>query len=127
MNVVQEHDLIHELYFKTAPWVQHVMFTGIWLIKSNAAPWWRKYYHLKHHMESGQTTDVEERLIGLGLVRADAYDLHGLDRKRTSSDSLCLCHLFLRDAACVAPKEDTRHSHTCCNTFGTFLCWYLTY
>jgi hypothetical protein len=30
---------------------------------------WRKHYHLKHHQESGQVTDVEERLIGLGLVR----------------------------------------------------------
>jgi hypothetical protein len=49
-----EHDLIHELYFKKAPWVQHVMFAGIWLIKSNASPWWRKYYHLRHHQYSGQ-------------------------------------------------------------------------
>lgn len=31
---------------------------------------WRKYYHLKHHMESGQVVDVEERLIGLGMVRS---------------------------------------------------------
>jgi hypothetical protein len=29
---------------------------------------WRKELHLKHHEESGQVTDVEERLIGLGLV-----------------------------------------------------------
>jgi hypothetical protein len=50
----QEHDLIHELYFKRSPWVQHLMFVGIWLIKSNAAPWWRKYYHLRHHQYSGQ-------------------------------------------------------------------------
>lgn len=62
-----EHDLIHELYFKRQPWVQHVMFMGIWLIKSNASPWWRKYYHLRHHQYSGQVNDVEERLIGLGL------------------------------------------------------------
>jgi fatty acid desaturase len=62
-----EHDLIHDLYFKRLPFVQHLMFFGIWLIKSNAAPWWRKHYHLKHHQESGQVTDVEERLIGLGL------------------------------------------------------------
>ncbi|GAB5030394.1 stearoyl-9-desaturase [Nannochloropsis oceanica] len=62
-----EHDLIHELYFKRSPWVQHVMFAGIWLIKSNASPWWRKYYHLRHHQYSGQVNDVEERLIGLGL------------------------------------------------------------
>jgi hypothetical protein len=35
----QEHDLIHDLYFKRLPFVQHLMFFGIWLIKSNAAPW----------------------------------------------------------------------------------------
>ena len=29
---------------------------------------WRKYYHLRHHQYSGQTNDVEERLIGLGMV-----------------------------------------------------------
>lgn len=54
----QEHDLIHELYFKRAPWVQHLMFLGIWLIKSNAAPWWRKYYHLRHHQYSGQVNTL---------------------------------------------------------------------
>jgi|EP01095_Lingulamoeba_sp_RSL-Kostka_P006773 fatty acid desaturase len=62
-----EHDLIHDLYFKKLPWVQHVMFAFIWLSKMNANPWWRKAYHLKHHKVSGQVTDVEERLIGLGL------------------------------------------------------------
>lgn len=124
MNVVQEHDLIHELYFKAAPWVQHVMFMGIWLIKSNAAPWWRKYYHLKHHMESGQTTDVEERLIGLGLVRGDAYRLRDLLALGVYENqfSLCLCRLFLRDAACVAPEKDTGDAHPCCNTLGKLWC-----
>lgn len=34
------------------------------MIKSNASPWWRKYYHLRHHQYSGQVNDVEERLIG---------------------------------------------------------------
>jgi len=62
-----EHDIIHNLYFKRREIVQHMMFFGIWILKSNAAPWWRKYYHLRHHQESGQETDVEERLIGLGM------------------------------------------------------------
>lgn len=34
---------------------------------SNANPWWRRYYHLRHHQYAGQVVDVEERLIGLGL------------------------------------------------------------
>lgn len=27
------HDLIHELYFKSRPWVQHFMFAVIWASK----------------------------------------------------------------------------------------------
>jgi len=62
-----EHDLIHDLYFKELPIIQHLMFFGIWIAKIGVAPWWRKEAHLKHHKESGQVTDIEERLIGLGL------------------------------------------------------------
>lgn len=35
----QEHDLIHDLYFKRQKWVQNAMFAFIWVIKSNANPW----------------------------------------------------------------------------------------
>lgn len=35
----QEHDLIHDLYFKRQKWVQDAMFAFIWVIKSNANPW----------------------------------------------------------------------------------------
>ena len=35
----QEHDLIHDLYFKRQKWVQDAMFAFIWIIKSNANPW----------------------------------------------------------------------------------------
>jgi len=62
-----EHDLIHNLYFKNHKWVQHVMFTCIWLTKLNIPPWYRKVLHLRHHLVSGQKEDIEERLIGLGL------------------------------------------------------------
>jgi len=62
-----EHDLIHDLYFKEMKFVQHIMFAFIWVSKLNANPWWRKPLHLKHHKTSGQMTDIEERLIGLGL------------------------------------------------------------
>jgi len=43
------------------------MFVVIWFAKVGANPWWRKVMHLKHHKVSGQVTDIEERLIGLGL------------------------------------------------------------
>eukprot|EP00389_Voromonas_pontica_P018514 GDKH01029133.1.p1 GENE.GDKH01029133.1~~GDKH01029133.1.p1 ORF type:complete len:341 (+),score=46.62 GDKH01029133.1:81-1103(+) len=62
----QEHDLIHDLYFKDS-WFQDFAFFVIWLAKSSVSPWWRRTWHLHHHESSGQTDDVEERLLGLGL------------------------------------------------------------
>lgn len=62
-----EHDLIHDLYFKGRAWLQHLMFFVIWFCKLSLNPWYRREIHLKHHRESGQITDIEERLIGLGL------------------------------------------------------------
>ena len=62
-----EHDVIHNLYFKHSPWIQNAVFTLVWLAKFNVNPWWRRKLHLHHHDKSGQTSDVEERLIGLGL------------------------------------------------------------
>jgi len=64
-----EHDLIHNLYFKSRAWVQHAMFTGIWLVKMSLNPWTRREIHLRHHRVSGQEDDIEERLIGLGEKR----------------------------------------------------------
>lgn len=62
-----EHDLIHDLYFRKSPVVQHLMFLVIWISKLSINPWYRREIHLRHHQESGQKTDIEERLIGLGL------------------------------------------------------------
>eukprot|EP00026_Physarum_polycephalum_P011848 Phypoly_transcript_12094.p1 GENE.Phypoly_transcript_12094~~Phypoly_transcript_12094.p1 ORF type:complete len:160 (+),score=1.54 Phypoly_transcript_12094:95-574(+) len=62
-----EHDLIHSMYFKTKPYVHHIMFLVIWFCKLHVNPWIRKPMHLLHHKASGQTNDVEERLLGLGL------------------------------------------------------------
>jgi len=56
-----EHDLIHDLYFKERPWVQHVLFVIGWLLRPNMLnPWIRKTIHLHHHRASGTKTDVEE-------------------------------------------------------------------
>jgi fatty acid desaturase len=62
-----EHDLIHGLYFRERPRVQDAMFFGIWLAKLSISPWKRREIHLRHHRESGQAADFEERMIGLGL------------------------------------------------------------
>jgi fatty acid desaturase len=62
-----EHDLIHNMYFKGKEWVQHIMFTVIWMTKLSANPWYRKVLHLRHHILSGQVEDMEERFVGLGM------------------------------------------------------------
>ena len=62
-----EHDLIHNLYFQKLPFIQDVMFFGIWVAKLSINPWTRRGYHLHHHRRSGQPDDYEERLIGLGI------------------------------------------------------------
>lgn len=62
-----EHDLIHHIYFKHRAWIQNSMMFVIWVCKLNLNPWYRREIHLRHHRESGQTTDVEERLLGIGL------------------------------------------------------------
>ena len=62
-----EHDLIHDLYFRRRRWAQNLMFTVIWFCKLGLNPWYRRRIHLKHHRDSGQATDIEERLIGIGL------------------------------------------------------------
>ncbi len=62
-----EHDIIHNLYFKSHRWIQDLMFWFIWISKLHGNPWFRRDLHLKHHIISGQTNDAEERLIGLGL------------------------------------------------------------
>jgi hypothetical protein len=58
-----EHDLIHNLYFRSRVWVQHLMFFVIWFCKLSLNPWYRRGIHLKHHLVSGHKTDIEERLI----------------------------------------------------------------
>jgi hypothetical protein len=62
-----EHDLIHNLYFKSNNTVHFWWFLAIWIIKMNTSPFTRKELHLRHHRVSGQMDDIEERLIGLGL------------------------------------------------------------
>src|SRR5258706_6055841 len=62
-----EHDTIHELYFRDRPWMRHVIFAMVWLLRPNAPnPWIRKSIHLHHHRFSGRPEDIEEQLIGNG-------------------------------------------------------------
>lgn len=63
-----EHDLIHNLYFRTRPLIKHTMMLLVWVFRGNTInPWYRRHLHLLHHRESGNSVDLEERLIGNGM------------------------------------------------------------
>jgi hypothetical protein len=81
-----EHDLIHVLYFRTRPWVQHVMFVGIWLFKASLNPWARKDLHLLHHKVSGQTNDSKAKHASQKCARSFNSPLPLSPRSRGATD-----------------------------------------
>ncbi|WP_158971864.1 fatty acid desaturase [Paraglaciecola sp. L3A3] len=63
-----EHDLIHQLYFKSNAAMYNFMMFMVWVIRPNTiSPWYRKNIHLNHHKTSGTSQDIEERLVGNGI------------------------------------------------------------
>jgi hypothetical protein len=63
-----EHDLIHFLYFKQRPAAHNTMMFVVWAFRGNVPHgWYRRGIHVHHHRASGTATDVEERLLGLGM------------------------------------------------------------
>jgi fatty acid desaturase len=63
-----EHDLIHNLYFRTKTWAQNLLMAAVWPFLGNLPhPWFRREMHLLHHKTSGQVEDFEERVIGNGM------------------------------------------------------------
>ena len=70
-----EHDLIHFLYFKRRPWMNHLMLAIGWIVRpSTINPWIRRRIHLHHHKHSGTETDVEER----GITNGERWGLRRL-------------------------------------------------
>lgn len=64
-----EHDLIHRLYFRHNKAVQNLMMLVVWLMRPNTInPWYRRDIHYLHHQVSGTPQDLEERLVGNGVV-----------------------------------------------------------
>ena len=62
-----EHDLIHYLYFRRRPWMNHAMMALAWLARPTTInPWIRRGLHFHHHKHSGTEPDVEERAITNG-------------------------------------------------------------
>jgi hypothetical protein len=62
-----EHDSIHYLYFKARPRLLDALLLLCWAFRGNVIHgWYRRAIHFHHHRASGTSTDVEERLLGLG-------------------------------------------------------------
>jgi fatty acid desaturase len=64
-----EHDLIHRLYFRRNRVVQNMMMLVVWIMRPNTVnPWYRRDIHFLHHRVSGTPQDLEERLVGNGVI-----------------------------------------------------------
>lgn len=62
-----EHDLIHQLYFKSRPWMQDLLMLLGWLARpTTLSSWRRRDLHFHHHKFSGEVNDLEERAITNG-------------------------------------------------------------
>jgi hypothetical protein len=67
-----EHDLIHQLYFKKQAMMSHLMLFGVWIFRPlTVNPWFRKYWHIHHHKNSGLKIDIEER----GITNGEKWSL----------------------------------------------------
>lgn len=63
-----EHDLIHQMYFRSRPRVNSLMLLVGWLARaSTVSPFVRRKLHLHHHKVSGTESDLEERGITNGV------------------------------------------------------------
>lgn len=63
-----EHDLIHQMYFRSKPWANSLMLLVGWLARaSTVSPFVRRKLHLHHHKVSGTESDLEERGITNGV------------------------------------------------------------
>lgn len=90
-----EHDLIHFLYFKKRPTVRNAMMLLVWALRGNVPHgWYRRGIHVHHHGASGTSTDVEERLLGLGeawgvrrgLISIDGFLAFSLNARRLEKE-----------------------------------------
>jgi fatty acid desaturase len=62
-----EHDLIHQMYFRSKPWANSLMLSLGWIARASTInPFLRRKLHLHHHKVSGTASDLEERGITNG-------------------------------------------------------------
>ncbi|MGQ0598462.1 fatty acid desaturase [Aquabacterium sp.] len=70
-----EHDLIHQMYFRSKPWANSLMLTVGWLARASTVnPFVRRKLHLHHHKVSGTESDLEER----GITNGETWGLRRL-------------------------------------------------
>jgi fatty acid desaturase len=122
-----EHDLIHNLYFKSYKAIQHMMFFIIWIAKGSISPWYRKTIHLRHHNHSGSQYDIEERLIGIGeplgfkRILASTYTLGSMfyfNKIKKDNSSFSPLRLFLSSMLVILPSTILLHLYQVSLLFG---------
>lgn len=70
-----EHDLIHQMYFRSTPWANSLMLALGWVARaSTVSPFVRRRMHLHHHKVSGTESDLEER----GITNGEPWGLRRL-------------------------------------------------
>jgi fatty acid desaturase len=70
-----EHDLIHQMYFRSRPWANSLMLAIGWAARASTVnPFVRRKLHLHHHKFSGTESDLEER----GITNGEPWGLRRL-------------------------------------------------
>lgn len=91
-----EHDLIHQMYFRSRPWVNNLMLAVGWLARaSTVSPFVRRKLHLHHHKVSGTESDLEER----GITNGERWGLRRLLMTGDNMLGVMLRPLTMRRAA----------------------------
>lgn len=77
-----EHDLIHQMYFRSKPWANALMLTVGWVARASTVnPFMRRKLHLHHHKVSGTESDLEER----GITNGEPW---GIKRLLMTADNI---------------------------------------
>lgn len=91
-----EHDLIHQMYFRTRPWANSLMLALGWVARASTVnPFVRRQLHLHHHKVSGTESDLEER----GITNGEPWGLRRLLMTGDNILSVVLRPMTMRKAA----------------------------
>lgn len=124
---IQLADLIHLLYFKQRPWVQHALLLLGWLSRpSTVNPWIRRQMHFHHHKKAGHPSDFEERAITNGEAWGLKRLFMTLDNMLNFGSTHAIHHFvvgqpfYLRQMIAAKAHEVLRNQGVRFNDLGTF-------